>query len=482
MRMLTFLSSRLGLLVVSVLVALTAPQLLPTLAFAFSGATTTALQPGVANDINEALKILFNDPVANDVVSDSELLQYFEEDQNVKTDETTGGRYIETAQYFQLPAGVGFRGENEYFPVPEGPIIKNSRVSLKKAQGAVEMTGDVMRRVKGDMGAFLNWAERALPDLVTRLNNEIDRSLIGFGAGIKARVQGAPAGAVIPVDRSFGVTGSLDPFLAFLEGERIVFSANANGNPLRAAGVGQSAKIVDVNPDTATPDVFQNITVDVVPAGVVANDYIFAGDPAGSSTQDAAGADREFMGLLGMVDNGTVLATFQNLLRATYRLWKSIVIDGSPAPYSGILTEGLLTLADDETYTKGGGKPNLIITSRSGLRSYWNSLKSDRVLNDPRAYTGGKGPVQVILGDRTVTLKAVRKMPPNFTFGLQTDTFKRWTLGGWQWDDTPGSIWQRVTDATGRKDAYYAVGNLYKQLGNLFPRKNWRIEKLLRSV
>lgn len=443
-------------------------------------ATTTAFAPGVANDINEALKILFNDPIANDVVSDSELLSLFEEDNNVKSEETTGGRYIETAQYFQLPAGVGFRGEGEYIPVPEGPVIKNSRVFLKKGQGAVEMTGDVMRRVKGDVGAFVTWAERALPDLVTRLNNEYDRATLGFGAGIKARVQALPGGAVIRVDRSFGVTGSLDPFLCFLEGERIVFSANANGNPLRSAGPGQSAKIADVNPDTAT-DVFQEITVDAIPAGVAVNDYIFAGDPSGASTQDATGADREIMGLLGMVDDGTVLATFQNLARASFRLWKSIVVDGSVAPYSGVLSEDLLTFADDETYVKGGGKPNMIITSRSGLRSYWKSLRGDRSLNDPREYRGGKGPVSVILGDRTVPLKAVRKMPPNFTFGLQTDTFKRWTLGGWEWDDTTGAIWNRVTDATGRKDAYFAVGQMYKQLGNLFPRKNFRIQGLARA-
>jgi len=52
-------------------------------------------------------------------VSDSELLSYFEEDGNVKQDETTGGRYIETAQYFQLPAGVGARAEGEYIPVTD---------------------------------------------------------------------------------------------------------------------------------------------------------------------------------------------------------------------------------------------------------------------------------------------------------------------------------------------------------------------------
>lgn len=482
MRPLRWLNTRIGLTAVLVATALLVPSLLHAMSLAaLAGSTTTALNPGGTSDINEALKILFNEPVANDVVSESELLSWFEEDNNVQTEQSTGGRYIETAQYFRLPAGVGFRAEGEYIPVPDGPVIKNSRVFLKKAQGVVEMTGDVMRRVKNDMGAYLNWADRALPDLVTRMNNELDRATLGFGAGIKARVQALPGGATIRVDRAFGVTGAMDAWLAFLEGERIVFSANANGNPLRNAGAGQSAQILTVNPDVATPDVYGEIVVDAIPAAVLANDYIFAGDAAGVSTQDASGADREIMGLLGMVDDGTILATFQNLARATYKLWNSIVIDGSVNPYNGNLTEDLLVFADDESYVKGGGKVDGIVTSRSGLRAYWKSLKGDRQVNNPTPGQGGRGPMSVLLGDRNVPIKAVRKMPPQFTFGLERGTFKRWTLGGFEWDDNTGAIWNRVSDATGRKDAYYAVGNLYKQLGCLKPRANFRIQGLARA-
>jgi hypothetical protein len=187
------------------------------------------------------------------------------------------------------------------------------------------------------------------------------------------------------------------------------------------------------------------------------------------------------MGLLGMVDDGTVLATFQNLLRATYKLWNSIAIDGSVSPYNGVLSEDLLVFADDQTFVLGGGKPDALITSRSGSRSYWKSLKGDRVINDPRGYTGGKGPMGVLLGDRELMLKVCRKLPPELAFLTQKDTFKRWTLGGYVWDDTPGAIWNRVTDGTGRKDAFYAVGNMYTQLGNLAPRKNCRIHGLARA-
>lgn len=450
----------------------------PIAAFALPivfGATTTALNPGGASDINQALKIFFNEPVIENIVHDSELLQIFQEDNNVKQDETTGGRYIETAQYFQLPGGVGARAENEYIPVPDGPVIQNSRVNLKKVQGVLEMTGDVMRRVKGDMGAYLNWAERALPDLVKRVDHEIDRMLFGYGNGAVAKIGGAIANP-LPVDRNFGITGAFPVFLNFLEGMRIVASLNANGSPLRNPGAGQSRQVTAIDA-AASPN---TITLDsAAPAAWANGDFLFPGDDAGASTQDAAGVDREVQGLLGMVDDGSILATFQNLARATFKLWQSIMVDSTLAPYNSVLSEDLIVFADDEVYIKGGGKADCVVTSRSGARSFWKSVKGDRVINDPRAYTGGKGALTILLGDRDVVFKAPRKCPYNYTFLLQMDTFKRWTLGGWQWDDTTGAIWNRVTDATGRKDAYYAVGNLYMQLGCLAPRKNARINGLV---
>jgi hypothetical protein len=58
---------------------------------------------------------------------------------------------------------------------------------------------------------------------------------------------------------------------------------------------------------------------------------------------------------------------------------------------------------------------------------------------------------------------------------------KRWHNAGFFWDDTTGSIWNRVTDSTGRKDAYYATGVIVFQTGCLAPRHNARIINLLAS-
>lgn len=426
----------------------------------------------LTTNLTEAMKIIFAEPLVVNVVEDSELVDLFKTDMNVKSEETTGGRYIEMAHYFQLPAGVGARAENEYIPVPDPAVFKNSRIYLKKLMGTVEMTGDVMRRVTGSEGAFLDYMNRALPDLVTRLVSEIDRMYIGYGAGIKARVnQGTPSTSLV-IDSALGVAGYQDAWVLFMEGESLIMSPNANSSSPRS-GV---AKVTDINEDTNV------ITIDALPTSTADNDYIFSGDAAGSSGQ-ASGVDREIAGLLAAVDDGNILGTYNNINRATAgnRLWKSIVIDASASPWGGQITEDLLHYADDEVAVRGGGRINVLVMSRSAARGYWKSLKGDRFFVDPKTYAGGESGLSVILGDRTLPLRVARKLPPQVVFGLQTDTFRRITLGTWEWDDRTGSIWNRVTDATGRKDAFYATGLMYEQLFCTAPRKNFRIDGLTRA-
>jgi len=432
----------------------------------------------VAGNVNEAMKIIFEEPLTNSIVADSELLDLFEQDMNVQVNSTTGGRYIELAHYFQLPAGVGARKlEGDYLPVPFGPVIQNSQIYLKKIEGVVQMSGDTMRRVRQGEGAFLTWARRALPDLRERVDHELDRMLLGYGAGVKARVNDADpddADLTITIDAYHGVAALEDEWLAFMEGESIVFAADAAGATLRDSGA--AYRITDINPGAAGASTLELATEPT--ANVADSDFIFAGDAAGVSAQ-ASGVDREIMGLLGMVDDGTILASFQGLTRATYRPWRSQIFDGSAAPWSGNLTEDLLTKADDDTYIKAKGEASHIVLSRPGARNFWANLKDDKRLNDPRSFTGGKAQLSMIFGtDRMVELRTVRKMPYSLVFGLQADTLKHWRNTGWEWDDLTGSIWNRVTDATGRKDSFYAVGHIVLQTGCIAPHKNFKITGL----
>ncbi len=459
------------------------------------------------SSLTEAMKVIFSDPVVNNMVVESELLGRFRAESNIRTDDTTGGRYIEMAHYFQLPAGVGARQEDDYLPVADRPRFVNSRVWLSKVQGTIEMTGDVMRRVTSSEGAFLDYAQQALPDFTQRLVHEVDRMVLGIGSGVKSRIANVTASVggiaftggisafntpaagqfAILIDRTMGITGLTQAFLHYLEGERLVFTATlSNTNvTLKNPGTGQSARVISIDEDNG---ILVLEGLDALRTALAANDYVGAGDGAGHSLPGAAPTGgtigyKEMAGLFAGADDGNIFAVYNHIDRsvAANRLWRSIVVDAASAslPFNGVLNEELFAYADDQVSVRGGGRPDLIVTSRSGSRSYWKSLKSDRFFMDPRGnYASGKAGLQIILGDRSLPLVVARKLPPESTFMLQTDTWRRLTLGTWEWDDTTGSIWNRVTDTTGRRDAYFAVGNGYEQLFCIAPRKNVRIDGL----
>ena len=438
------------------------------------------------DNTQEILKVIFDEPLVTNVVTDSELMGEFETDSAVQEDKTTGGRYIEAAQYFALSGGAGAITERGTFPQADPPVFANSRVYLKKLGGSVEMTGDEMRKVKSGPGAWIDYAERALPDLVERLVNGIDRMYAGYGSGAKARVTSKSAMDTpvvgqfqLVVQDTLGISGWQDPWLQFLEQERDVFTASlAAPVSIRNAGVLQSALLKNIDPDTNTLT-FQGDTS--LLTAIQVSDYLADGDkgrdafPLGNPA-----VTKEISGLMAAVDNGSIVSTYMNISRTNNRLWQGQVINAQTAPFDGTLSEQLLNFADRRSRKRGGGKADLIVTSDSGYDSYWLSLKGDRIFQGSKAYEGGRTDgLNIILGDRTVRLKIARKLAPQTTFGLTTKTFKRFSLNAWEWIDTTGSIWRGMSDSSGYYDMYAAFGCLYEELFCNKPATNWRLDNLI---
>lgn len=442
---------------------------------------TTTLVP----DLDEAMKVIYQDPLMEQIVQESEFMNLIQRDSSVQVMQTTGGRWVEMSNYFAYPAGVGARAENEYIPQADNPEFLNSRMYLRKIMGTIEMSGDVMKKVRTTEGAFVDYMERALPDLVKRVNSEVDRQYLGYGAGIKARVNGSltQVGVTtvyqVPIDSAYGIAGWTEAWTLFLEGERIVFSSNAGGTGIRTGGGVRSGKVTQIDDENNILFVdLQNATL----AGAIAdNDYIASGDEAGLSFRTAAGEDREIAGLLAAVDDGGIVATYNNIARTNQRLWQGLVLDAAGAPFNGAFNEDLLVYGDHQVMRRGGGQIGFLLISHSASRAYWKSLKTDRMFVDPRSYVGGKpgnNQLQIMLDDRTLPFKVARKLPPEVSYGLQLDTFRRLSLHTWEWDDRTGAIWNRVSDSTGHKDAFFAVGMMYEQMFCTKPRRNIRFEGL----
>lgn len=442
--------------------------------------TTGTAATGSQSDfygLGQALKIIFSEPLTDNIVADSETLDIFEQDMNVQTDETTGGQYIQLAHYFQLPGSVGARLESDYLPEAVPPQFDNSQIFLKRVYGTVQMSGEVYRRAKQGEGSFISWAERALPDLVRRVTNDIDRQLMGYGQAICARVGDASPSTTVNLLSAYGVANLTNANLLFSRGMQLRYSPNADASSPRA-GVALVQKSMQSSTTGAG-----SLTISALPTGAAQNDYIFSGDANATSGHDGGTVDKELMGFLGMVDDGTILTTFQGLARANYNEWNAESIDSSVAPYNQTLSEDLILQLDQDVYQLGNGRPDTLVASRSGWRSLGKSLRGDRMFTrsstEQADYRGGARRLTIELGDREVEVRVARKCPPQTAFLIEKASMKRWHNAGWFWDDTTGSIWNRVTDNVGRKDAYYAVGLIVMQTGCLAPAHNGVVRNLL---
>lgn len=423
-----------------------------------------------------ALKVMFEDPISDQVVNKADCLEWFEQNTNVK--ESAFGSYIEVSSIYGDPEGVGARAENDYIPDALDPLFLKQQIYLKYLYGTVQLTKQTMQQMRRGRAAFISWADSTLRRLERALRQDVDRQLYGFGAGIIARVNDGSPDATLGMDSAYGVAGITNAAQLFRVGARYRFfqdaaSATPHDNGLTSAkcsSVDRASQIVTF--ESGTPD---------IPTDVADNDYVVRGDQTGHSGQES-GVNREIMGLLGHIDDGTVLASYFGQTRSSYSFLQSQVINGGASPYNGNCTETLLMFANDEAMQYGGGDPDAAITSRGVLRNYFVQVKQDRSFNDPRSYTGGARDLSVNLGDKVIMLRAGRQAPAGYLFMLDRSTLVRAHNTGWEWDDTTGAIFKQVTDGTGRKDEFYAYGRWFIETFCRSPQQNVRIYGLSESV
>jgi hypothetical protein len=433
---------------------------------AIVGATTGTKSSG--SDfvgMSDIMKETYGESFENNVEKETEVLSIIKQAEGFEITDGPDGKQINLSHVFSSGGGVGSMLEDDYLYTPTTPTAKQSQITIKQHTATVELSGRTLRRVKKGPAAFISWASEALPRKAARLAFHRDRMSVGAGTGALFRINGTPDATDDGVDSAYGIAGLEGPLNLILRDDNTRWGPNLDGTSLRTG----TAKFVSGSYDNNTA------TFSALPTSGADNDYVFLGD-----TNVNSGGARESMGLEGLIDDGTVLATLQGLSRTTYPELKSQVIDSSLNGWTQELNEEILDYADSLCYERGNmGRPNVILVNRSGQRSFWKSLKGDRVLNDPKGtFQGGKARLKMMLGDRIVTIQAARKVPSSRCYGLDTRTIKRFRIGRGRWDDTDGSVWNRSVDGTGRKDAFFAVYIEEEEMGIGDPAQSFKITNL----
>jgi hypothetical protein len=435
--------------------------------------TGTKSAAGDFAGLNDAMKQTYSGPFMTNIEGESEVVQAFTDAGDFDTTEGPDGKQVNLGLYIAAGGGVVSMLEDDYLPAAGQPVWAQANITIKQLAAAVDLSGRTLRRVKEGPAAFADWAKMALPEKAKRVAFHRDRMLLGTGTGIVCRINGTPDGTGDAVDDTFGIAGLEGALNMFLRNDTLRYSPNTSGASPRTGVV----NVDSINYGAAT---FNTSVAGSTGTATSAadNDYVFLGDV----NVYGQGA-RDFMGLEGHIDDGTNVTTYQGLTRSSYTdvLYSQIIDSSTYATAPAVLSENIIDYADALCFERAGGKPSMLLVNRNGQRSFWTALKNDRVINDPQGqFVGGKkiDGLRMLLGDRVVTVKAARKVPSSRAFLLDTSTLKRFRVGEGRWDDITGSIWNRVTDSTGSKDAARAFYIVEEEYACVHPAKSAKITKL----
>lgn len=297
--------------------------------------------------------------------------------------------------------------------------------------------------------------------------------IMGDGRGVRALINGDPGtGTTVTLDSPGGFAGANHGNRFLNEGDYIAAIDPTTGT-LRAGGTRQI---------TARNAAGTTVTVSAaINAAWADNDYIVKA--YGSDASLTIGNTdwlHPFMGVMGMVDNGTYVNLYHGLSRTTFPILQSTRI-GSV----GALSADVIQRAIDVARMVGGGKTDEIWCHPNTRRAYLTIMEQDRrytadALTNPNAgtqaangygtddglrfgriplYTDGDFPYDTMLGWDTSECQAVQQIEG-------------------EWANETGAIWRAVSNQV---DTWEATWRSYKNYVYAQPNKAWRLDGVTTS-
>ena len=272
------------------------------------------------------------------------------------------GRYIYTPLKRANNQGVGARGDRGALPTAGYNKISQSRTSIRHNYGRIEITGVTIRASKNDKGAFTKAVDLEVNGMVESLKKDINRQFIcGDSYGPLATVDTVPSSVTLTVKNPGGMTTTKSPTMFIKEGMLLDVYTGTNATTA-------SVSVTSVNESTGV------ITTST--HGATIGDVLYR--------QGSYGI--EMMGLKGIIDDGTVVDTLQNIQSSTYTFWQSKRFHNSGTARD--VTPAIM----QDAYTaceKQGEPASLILVSFEIRDAYANSLVNMRRIVNTLQLDGG---------------------------------------------------------------------------------------------
>ena len=329
-----------------------------------------------------------------------------------------------TGREYLIPMLLGdnqsFKGslEGEDLATPGTAIWDEVALSRKYTDARLSITDQAMQVSKGNEASWIQARTMEERGLMREFNQKYSELWYGWGTGAIARVNGAPGNTTFVVDDD-QATGAGYTFGTKYLKKGMVISASSTLTGYVADRTFK-ATIEGVNNTTLT------ITVSNC-QDLADGDYILWEDSL----------NRMPTGLMGIIDDGTFVATYGGKTRATAgNEW----LHGYVYDVNGAITENRLITTAHTVEQNIGVIPTLAVTTYGGLRAVANLFVGDRrfMISETTAggigYKGGWSGVSIQLGSmKKLNILTDRKCPKGNMFMPNLEDFVIYQLGEPHW-------------------------------------------------
>lgn len=369
------------------------------------------------------------------------------------------GRSIQKAMHTTRNVSPMFVGEDSAYADAGQQGYARFEVDQKKMMARIRMTYEVMVDSTSTEGAFVSARKSEMQYLIDDIARRDEHALASDGRGVLALVDEAdPDGdTTLELDAPGAITN--DNFgNRFLSTNMFIGFVNPNSGALRASTT--KAKVTAVNSDGT------DVTVDAaanIGTAVANSDYVV--QCANSSVTDVLDTSYEhaWMGMMGLVDDGTYRANHFGVVRADVPATSSYVTAST-----GALSSDLIQRVADVVDQKLGGSISNILCHHSIRRLVIQLTDADRRYMAGNLMRPDAGTVAFKQGDipfGDVSIRAIRDFPLDVMMFLDSQNMglMEYVSEPGKWVDEDGSVLVRVGTGTSARDAFEAAYRVRKQ-------------------
>jgi hypothetical protein len=360
------------------------------------------------------------------VITDAVLLKRIEGSGKDIVVDNVGGKYVVFPIQSGLTQGLGARGRGEPNPLPRGQQYKRTYFPLKKLVTRVQIEGEAWRASEGaGKKAFISLLAAEIERGLESHSKDMNGQLYGDGTGKRATVStGSVAGQAVTI---------------VVDDARLLWDDMLIDVYAAGATVPKATGLVVTSVDRVGLNV---VIEDTGAVAIAATDFI---------TRNG-NYNKEVMGLDGIVNDSTGLASLQGITVASALYWQALNLANGGAARD--INKNILSQAYLYSFKQDHTPPNVALCNEVTMRYY------EQMLVDEKRFTASNG--RPIL-DAGYERLAYNNIPVEFDtdcqagrwYFLKTKYIKLFRQTGYRWQLSPDmkNYWKPVEGM----DAYEAT-------------------------